>query len=123
MTYWKQQERRVKELLQARGWRARRQPGSGNLAEVSMKNDVWGVYQNGVSVSIDHKSTRGKDSISLNRGYLDKCFKDAEANEDFGFTTFGFHGKHQLYAVVKVEELLGLLEGLENEKRQHDLGD
>lgn len=116
MTYWKQQERRVKDLLLVRGWRARRQPGSGNLAEVSMKNDVWGVYKNGVSVSIDHKSTRGKDSISLNRGYLTKCFKDAELNGDFGFTTFGFHGKHQLYAVVKVEELLELLEGLESDE-------
>jgi Holliday junction resolvase len=115
MTYWKQQERRVKALLESRGWRARRQPGSGNLAEVSMKNDVWGVYPNGVSVSVDHKSTRGKESISLSREYLDKCFADADTNGDFGFTTFGYHGKHQIYAVVKVEELLELLEGRENE--------
>lgn len=116
MTYWKQQERRIKALLESRGWRARRQPGSGNLADKGMKNDVWGVYpETGLSVSIDHKSTRGKDSISLQRSYIDKCFKDAEANGDFGFTTFGFHGKHQLYAVVRVEELLELLEGQGNE--------
>lgn len=115
MTYWKAQERRIRQLLEDRGWNARRQPGSGNLAQASMKNDVWGSYANGVTVSIDHKSTRGEEAISLRRTYLNKCFLDARNNGDFGFITFGFKGKHQLYAIVEVEELLGLLEGRGNE--------
>lgn len=110
MTYWKAQERRIKKLLEDRGWSARRQPGSGNLDHENMKNDVLGAYPNGVTLSIDHKSTRGQDSISIRRDYLDKCYRDARANGDFGAITFGYKGKHQLYAIVEVEELLELLE-------------
>jgi hypothetical protein len=84
-----------------------------------MKNDVWGEFpDNGVSISIDHKSTRGKDSISIRRDYLDKCFRDAKKNGDFGAITFGYKGKHQIYAVVEVEELLALLE---EQGRTHEL--
>jgi Holliday junction resolvase len=115
MTYWKAQERRIKKLLEERGWSARRQPGSGNLPHETMKNDVWGEFPNGVTVSIDHKSTRGENSISIQRDYLNKCYRDAKANGDFGAITFGFKGKHQLYAIVEVEELLGLLEGRGND--------
>ena len=99
----------MKKFLIDRGWKARRQPGSGNLPYANMKNDVWGEHPNGVSVSIDHKSTRGEKTISLHRNDLEKCYRDAEANDDFGVLTFGFKGKHNIYAVIELEELLWLL--------------
>lgn len=111
MTYWKDQERRVKKVLEDRGWTSRRNPGSGNLPFREFKNDVHGTFPSGISVSIDHKSTHGQKSISIKREDLMKAFKDAEANNDFGIVTWNYYGKHQLYAAIEFDTLLDILEG------------
>ena len=110
MTYWKDQERRIKKILEDRGWTSRRNPGSGNLPFREFKNDVHGAHPNGISVSVDHKSTKGQKSISIKRDDLDKCFRDAEANGDFGMVTWNYYQKHTVYAAVRLDELLDLLE-------------
>ena len=114
MTYWKDQERRIKKVLEDRGWKARRQPGSGNLDFEQFKNDVYGTYGD-TSISIDHKSTRGKQSISIKLNDLEKCKKDAENNGDDWTLSFSYLGKHTVYAVVELSELLTLMEGREND--------
>ncbi len=115
MTYWKDQERRIKKILEDRGWVSRRNPGSGNLPFREFKNDVHGEYRGGaLSVSIDHKSTKGQKSISIKRSDMDKCFKDAEANDDFGIVTWNYYQKHTVYAAVRLDQLLDLLEEREN---------
>ena len=110
MTYWKDQERRIRKILEDRGWTSRRNPGSGNLPFREFKNDVHGDHPNGISVSVDHKSTKGQKSISIKREDLDKCFRDAEANDDFGMVTWNYYQKHTIYAAVRLDDLLDLLE-------------
>lgn len=122
MTYWKDQERRIKKLLEDRGWNSRRNPGSGNLPFQEFKNDVHGTYPNGISISIDHKSTHGQKSISIKKGDLDKAFKDAAANDDVGVVTWNYYGKHKIYAAIELSVLLGLLERTDSEGLQPDHG-
>jgi len=45
---------------------------------------------------------------------MDKCFKDAEANDDFGIVTWNYYQKHTVYAAVRLDQLLDLLEEREN---------
>lgn len=111
-TYWKTQERRIKRLLESRGWDAARQPGSGNLPHEHLKGDVYGEYGD-FRLLVDHKSTRGEKSLSIQRADLKKHIEQAEAIDAFPITTFSYKGKHDLYGVVPLEVLLDLLESRE----------
>lgn len=110
--YWKSQENRIRKLLENRGWvQARRNPSSGALPLDQFKGDVWASWRPGVSIRIDHKSTRGVKTITLDRNDLQKLQTDAQAAGDFGAVTFGYKGKHDLWAVVPLPVFLQLLEG------------
>ncbi len=108
-TYWKQQENRIKKLLQNSGWDARRQPGSGNLPIEALKGDVYATYGD-TKIMVDHKSTRGRESITLVREDLSKLRLDAMAVEALPVLTFGYRGRHVLYGVMPLSELLFVLE-------------
>ena len=110
--YWKAQENRIRKLLDDRGWiRARRNPGSGAIPMPQFKGDVWAKWPHSrTSIRIDHKSTRGVETISLQRKDLQKLNAEAKETGDFGAVTFSFKGKHDLWAVVPLPDLLTLLE-------------
>ncbi len=108
-TYWKAQENRIRKLLENNGWDARRQPGSGNLDHEALKGDVYATYGD-TKIMVDHKSTRGRESITLARGDLSKLSLDAMAVEALPVLTFGYRGRHVLYGVMPLNSLLDILE-------------
>lgn len=112
MTYWKDQERRIKAVLDNRGWvKTRRQPGSGALAMENFKSDVWGAYpENGAHLMIDHKSTTGKVSARLNREELLRAMDDAEDNGDIGVVTFGYYQQRDLWGIMPLDKMMILIE-------------
>lgn len=110
--YWKAQENRIRKLLEKRGWVAIRQPGSGALKQIEFKGDVLGSYGH-TDLAIDHKSTRGEKSVSINREELQKHLAYAQEMADFGIVTFSYFRRQDLYAVIPLEELLSLFEDRE----------
>ena len=112
--YWKAQERRVRDVLAGRGWQnARRNPGSGAGPVPEFKNDVWASWNDYLSVSVDHKSTRGEKTATLKREDLLKARRDALAVNDVPVVTFGFYQKQDIWAVVPLDMLLVLLENVD----------
>lgn len=108
--YWKAQENRIKKFLEKRGWTAWRQPGSGNLPQTQLKGDVRAMFGNFTRLLIDHKSTRGEKSVAIKREDLQKITVQAADVEAWPAVTFGYKGKHDLYAVVPLDVFLDLLE-------------
>jgi len=103
--YSKAQEYRVAKFLNKRGWDTERVPNSGNARGSRFKGDVVGQTPSGEPVYIDHKSTRGKESITIHRQDL------IEVNgQENGFLTFNFMGQHKIYAIVELEKLCELME-------------
>lgn len=111
-TYWKAQENRIRRLLENNGWDARRQPGSGNLPIAALKGDVIATYGD-TKIMVDHKSTRGRENITLARGDLRKLNMDALVVEALPVLTFGFKGSQTLYGVMPLSQMLFVLESRE----------
>lgn len=111
-TYWKAQENRVKHFVEKRGWlKARRNPHSGSLPIETLKGDVCAEYPtNHMAIRVDHKSTRGTESIGLFRKDLRKIEQEGNLQGELGFVTFGFKGTPRLYAALPLTALLKLLE-------------
>ena len=77
----------------------------------TLKGDVCAQYpDNHISTRIDHKSTRGTESIGLFRKDLRKIEQEANLQGEFGFVTFGFKGTPRVYAALPLIALLKLLE-------------
>lgn len=111
MTYWKKQERRIKAILEDRGWkRTRRNPGSGAGPLPEHRNDVYGEWNDYLHLEVDHKSTKGQKSATIPRADLQKCRRLAQAVGDVPLLTFGYYQKHDLYGIMPLEHILTLLE-------------
>lgn len=110
--YWKTQERRIRSLLEERGWDATRQPGSGALPSENLKGDVIATF-GGTTLLVDHKSTKGEKSITIARGDVQKNSDQATAINATPAITFSYYHKHDLYAIVPLNVLLDLLESRE----------
>jgi len=119
--YWKQQEYRIRDILRKRGWKANRVPVSG--AAEGFKGDVIAdlPFLNRRLV-VDHKSTRGKDSITIKRKDLEKLFdmidefssiESLKDYDNYGAATFSFLSCRNVYAIIPFEELLRLYENSE----------
>jgi Holliday junction resolvase len=105
MQYWKQQEYRVRDILRKQGWEAYRVPSSG--ASELAKGDVEARKANWRLI-IDHKSTRGKESITLKRKDLEKIIE--QAKDKIPIVTFSFLGHRRIFSVIDLERLLEILE-------------
>lgn len=104
-------ENRLRQRLEDRGWvKARRNPASGAVPISTVKGDVCASYINGMAIRIDHKSTRGRHSISIQRSDLRKIREQAMAVNEFGFVSFNFFNEGDIYAVVPLPVLLDFLE-------------
>ena len=116
MTYWKAQERRIKAILEERGWkRTRRNPASGAGPLPEFRNDVYGAWNEHLRLEVDHKSTKGEKSATIGRADLQKCRELAHAVGDVPLLTFGYYYKHDLYGVMPLEDILTLLENADPE--------
>ncbi len=116
MTYWKAQERRIKAILEDRGWkRARRNPASGAGPLPEFRNDVYGEWNDYLQLEVDHKSTKGEKSATISRADLIKCRQLAHAVGDVPLLTFGYYFKHDLYGIMPLDHILTLLENASRE--------
>ncbi len=114
--YWKNQEYRVRDIFRKRGWVANRVPCSGSAE--GFKGDVVATRAD-IQLVVDHKSTRGKDSITIKKKDLKDIDilaqkKMSEVNHIFFDTypllTFNYFQDRQVYVIVPLEELLRLYE-------------
>ena len=62
----------------------------------------------GVKLTIDHKSTTGKESIRLERKWFDKIVKEA-APKTIPAITISFKGCQELYICFPISELEGVM--------------
>ena len=103
--YSRRQEDRAEKKLTDIGFRliedtGRRKTGRGDKV---MHHD-----ETGVGLTIDHKSTRGKEGIRIERRALEKIRKEA-APGTTPCITFSFLGSHKIYVIFDIEDLEGVI--------------
>lgn len=62
----------------------------------------------GLKVTIDHKSTRGKEGIRVERKWLEKIKKEA-APGSLPAITFSFFGHKKVYIIIDIDDLEGVM--------------
>ena len=110
--YAKSQEYRIRDIFKKLEVEAERVPLSGACAAIG-KGDV---SVEGGTVLVDHKSTRGKDSIRIKREDLEKIQHDA-GTSNLGILTLSFLSCRETYAVVNLKDLIEILRPLFEERR------
>lgn len=105
MTYWKQQEYRIRDLVRKYfpELGIERVPGSG--AANLTKGDI-ADNQSKLPLHLDNKSTIAVKSITVEREELEKIAK--QAGTKIPVMTLTFKGHSQIYAVIKLDDLLEL---------------
>ncbi len=102
--YSKSQEYRIRDYFVKKGFKAIRVPLSG-ACEAIGKGDV--NVEDGL-ILVDHKSTVGRESISLKKVYLDKIQEDA-GEGNLGLLTFSFKFDRELYVALPVDRLMEII--------------
>ena len=103
--YSRRQEDRAEQKLRDIGFEliedtGRRHTGAGD--RVMVHRDT------GLKVTIDHKSTRGKEGIRVERRWLEKIKKEA-APGSLPMITFSFLGCQKIYTVIDISDLEGVM--------------
>lgn len=103
--YSRQQEDRAERKLKSIGFHlvedtGRRHTGHGDKV---MKHD-----DTGVGLTIDHKSTRGKEGIRIERKWLEKIKTEA-APGTTPCITFSFLGHQKVYVIFDIDDLEGVM--------------
>lgn len=62
----------------------------------------------GIKLTIDHKSTRGKEGIRVERAWLDKIKKEA-APGSLPAITFSFLNCQHVYIIMDIDDLEGVM--------------
>ena len=92
----------MRDKLTALGFTAFRVPLSG--AWEKMGGDVRG-RKGGRSYIFEHKSTRGTEQVTLKRLDIEKVREIAKREGSIGVLTLSFKGKHNIYAILDLEDL------------------
>tara|TARA_Y100000296_G_C5026884_1_gene182720 strand:+ start:165 stop:578 length:414 start_codon:yes stop_codon:yes gene_type:complete len=82
-----------------------RNPLSG--AARLMKGDI-ADGKDMLPVHLDHKSTRGRNSITIHREDIEKTYEQGEG-KPFKAMTFNFFKDDKVYAIVRVDDILRLI--------------
>ena len=103
--YSKAQENRMEQKLQAIGFSTVEKTGRlrTHAGDRVMRHDDTGVV-----LSVDHKSTIGKEYIQFKRAWLDKIKEEAVANS-VPCITFSFKGCHRVYIAFDIDDLEGVM--------------
>lgn len=88
-------------------------PQSGALPQTHLKGDVRGKWSKDLSLIIDHKSTKGKKSVSINRADIEKLMGLEEGS--VSMITFNYFGDKEMYGILPLSQLLTLLEAADEE--------
>lgn len=102
--YSKAQENRMEAKLKAIGFElvdfARRKTHAGDR--------VMRHPDTGLAITVDHKSTIGKESIRLERKWFDKIKKEA-AKDTMPCITFSIKGCNKIFIAFDIDELEGVM--------------
>ena len=103
--YSRRQEDRAEQKLRDIGFvlvedTGRRHTGQGD--RVMVHPDT------GIKITLDHKSTRGKEGIRVERVWLEKIKKEA-APGSLPAITFSFLGHQKVYIIMDIDDLEGVM--------------
>jgi len=105
MSYARNQEDRMEKKMRQVGFELVEESGRRRKrkADKIMKHP-----DTGLKLTLDHKSTRGKESIRIQKADLDKVRIEADS-DSIPAITFSFLDSPQVYIIFRIDDLEGVV--------------